>query len=549
MRLAAGQRNGDDFRRVLTPEEPFGPFDTENILDAGPAIARQLFDRSNLIYAQAASTSGPTYIIGRKGAGKTAFLLGSTLGNGQPSEELNTAEIYSEMLAVLRRYDECRAPLFVDQVADIWMALFEHVALFHAYRTASFGDPPKEMQVVYDYLGRASCRPVDATAMAAQFLAAVQRRVKDGSITSQREIVDGIYSSHGVSFAAARRALPMVLCRRVRQLIIVMDNIEDLPVQMADLDRVLAGLFRCVGRIIARDRDRWCFRFEICLPSEIFEQIQNISAAPEKDFRSSCLQIYWTAGELLKLAGSRFRLFLGAYYPSRLAELRSQAGRGGESDVAVLRAALPPVVRNGLGTVEDPLAYLLRHTQLLPRHIIRLLNSVFTTPVEGSAPWAVSERAVLQGTRNAEEAIVSGIYAAHRASLPRNARDAVGLLAGMLDICFPASQLHRVYVRQGIVKLTGLDFDEFSAMLFTLGVIGIRTGRTPKYNLAQFQYTLGAKLFLQEDVDYLCFHPLFTRHLHRNHLSRSRANGALVTYPHGCDPGDRDYRFRLGYSC
>ena len=40
----------------------------------------------------------------------------------------------------------------------------------------------------------------------------------------------------------------------------------------------------------------------------------------------------------------------------------------------------------GLGVEEDTVAYLLRHTQLLPRHLIEILNNVFTAPVPDSQP-------------------------------------------------------------------------------------------------------------------------------------------------------------------
>jgi hypothetical protein len=60
--------------------------------------------------------------------------------------------VYSELVTAIRRYGETRGPLFVDQTAEIWQALFEHVAVFHACRTADGADPPGELQVLWDYL-------------------------------------------------------------------------------------------------------------------------------------------------------------------------------------------------------------------------------------------------------------------------------------------------------------------------------------------------------------------------------------------------------------
>lgn len=47
--------------RILTIREPFGPRDTESVINLGLASADLLFDRSNLIYSQATSPSRPTY--------------------------------------------------------------------------------------------------------------------------------------------------------------------------------------------------------------------------------------------------------------------------------------------------------------------------------------------------------------------------------------------------------------------------------------------------------------------------------------------------------
>jgi hypothetical protein len=131
------------------------------------------------------------------------------------------------------------------------------------------------------------------------------------------------------------------------------------------------------------------------------------------------------------------------------------------------------------------------------------------------------------------------------------ARDALFRLSDRLDICFPARELRKVFNRQGVPKQTGLDFDQFLSMLFTLftlGVLGIWKDRTARYNKADFQYTFDAKLNAAEDTDALCFHPLFTRYLHERSLPTLRKNGSLATYPYGCDTADEDYRVMLGYA-
>jgi hypothetical protein len=532
--------------RILTESAPFGPVASDSLFEAEPASAEQLFDRSNLICAQAQHTA-PAYIVGRKGAGKTAFLLASTFGCCQEVEVLQTSAVYSEMVTVIRRYAQVRGPLFVDQAADVWLAMFEHVALAHVCGTADRSDPPVQLQVLWDYLNAPNGR-IGATIAAEQFLAMLTRRIVDVAGSSGlRETIDGL-SHRGVSFPAARAALRAVLSQRSKPLVIVMDNLEDLHSRLYDVTDALAGLLRFVG-MVANNPDACPFRLQVCLPSELFDQVSAISANPEKDLRESYLIIHWTAAELLKLAGTRLRLYLQTHHPDRLETLSVHARQldEPEPDVALLRAALPPHVRNGLGIVEDAVAYLLRHTQLLPRHLIAILNRVFTTPDDRDNRGSVSEHAVIAGTRAAERLIVKGIFAAFQGTFPM-ANCALRRLSDRLDICFPASRLHEAFNQRGIRKRTGLEFEDFLSMSFAIGAIGIRLDETERYYKAHFQYTFDSPLSAVEDQDWLCFHPLFTRYLHERSLSRLRNAKSLVTYPYGSDPTEQDYRISLGYN-
>ncbi|GLZ28691.1 hypothetical protein Lesp02_08810 [Lentzea sp. NBRC 105346] len=537
----------DELGRILTADAPFGPRATEDLIHFGTAGADLLFDRSNLIYAQTESDSLPTYIIGRKGAGKTAFLVGSRIHGKLPRVMLTTSHVYAEMLRVLHVYNRERGALFVDQRADIWMALFEHVAVFHAAHTADETDPQGPIQVLSDYVGDAVGDPDGATIVAERFLQQLQRRVVEEPGAGFRDVITGL--SHGrVRFAEARRAAAEVLERRARPPIIVMDNLEDLHVRLPELKEVMAGLFRAVGHVVSRNVDHRPYGLQICLPSELFDQFHEISASPEKDLQGRYVKIYWTARELLRLTGTRLQLFLRTHHPSKLEMLERKASLYDEPipEIALLRAALPDRIHSGLDIEEDPLAYLLRHTQLLPRHLIQILNSVFSRRDRGSVPWEVTPAAVLSGVRHAEHELAVSILNAYQLSYPL-ATPALRRLTGRLDISFPASRLHKIYNQQGLKKLTDLDFDDFLAMLFTLGVVGVRFDQTGRYNKAHFQYTFDYELVAQEDVDHLCLHPLFTRYLLERTLPRLRELRVHATYPYGCDPKGDDYRQSFGY--
>ncbi|MFD4637873.1 P-loop ATPase, Sll1717 family [Lentzea sp. NPDC058436] len=533
-------------KRVLTAHLPFGPIETEKVITHGRSNAEQLFDRNNRVYAQAAADSPPTYIIGRKGAGKTAFLIGSDEGRQRPRIVLQTEDVYHEMLKVFHEYGRDHE-LFVGQRAALWQALFEHVALVHVYRTFDSADPQDSLHVLTSYLGNAGDSDPDESEAATRFLRQLRKNISESPEVGFRDAVDDLTLGR-TPFSDARTVLRAVLARRQRPPVIVMDNLEELHLRLRELRPVLAGLFRCVGGMISSHPDGRPFGVQVCLPSELWDRIHDVAAAPEKDLQGRYLTIYWTARELLRLSGTRLQLFLHAHHPDKLEALQRRADQNDESDpsIALLRAALPPTIHSGLDIDEDPLAYLLRHTQLLPRHLIQILNSVFSRRDRGSTPWNVTPAAVIAGTRHAERLLVHGILSAYKETFPE-AADALHRLTGRLEISFPARTLHKVYNQQGIKKLTRLDFDELLSMLFTLGALGIRFGQTGRYNKAHFQYTFDYPLVSQEESDHLCLHPLFTRYLLERTLPQLRARQAHATYPYGSDPKGEDYRDTFGY--
>ncbi|UVS78784.1 P-loop ATPase, Sll1717 family [Actinokineospora sp. UTMC 2448] len=536
----------DELGRVLTPARPFGPIATEDVAGIGRSTVDQLFDRNNRIYSQAVSDLFPAYIIGRKGAGKTAFLISSDTDREVWRAAIDTEKVYHEMLNVLNAYRG--DGLFVGQRAEIWTALFDHVAMFHAWRFFDGHDPEGKLNVLGTYLGQAADPAADASQVAERFLRQVRERVHERPGTGPTEILEGM-GQDKARFADARAAMRDLLTDRGQPLVIVMDNLEELHLRLRELTPVLAGLFRAVGGIMARSPSDRPYGVQICLPSELFDQIHRIAAAADKDMQGGYLKIYWSARELLRLAGTRLHLFLRTRHPDEYDRLARAADRVDEPepDIALLRAALPTNFRSGLGIPEDPVAYLLRHTQLLPRHLIHILNSVFSRHDRGSTPWQVTPAAILAGTRHAEHLLVTSILAAYQASYPL-AGEALRRLTGRLDICFPACELHKVYNRQGIRKVSGMDFDEFLSMLFSLGVLGIRFGQTGRYNKAHFQYTFDYELGAQEEHDHLCVHPLFTRYLLERSLPQLRKAQAHATYPYGCDPQGEDYRTAFGYT-
>jgi chorismate mutase len=531
-------------RKVLTREHPLGPITAEQTFREIES-AQLLFDRENLIDAQVHSRRA--YIIGRKGAGKTAFLHAPALANRTPLIVLRESELYAEFDALLKRHSAERGQLYVDQLADIWEAIFDHVALAYACNSASKTDPARELQLIWQYMAEFRHEGRPEHTVARSLMHKLQARLFDGAAhIGVRQALDEL-DYNGISYRDARLALPVVLAQRAERIVIVMDNLEDLHLELSTVSAPLRGLLRSVSRCY-EERDQCPFDVQVCLPAELFDMIHSISANPEKDLQGM-LTIHWKASELLHLVAVRYHLYMATNHPEELGPLELVARGLTESDphVAILRAALPRQIENGLGIPEDPIGYILRHTQLLPRHAIEIVNSILTASTPTSQPWNVTPEAILAGTRLAETVLVEGVLSGFLATFP-DAKTALRRLSRLRQVRFTVSALHSYYNEQGLRRDTGLDFEDLLTHFFEIGALGVFTEETDRYYEAQFQYTHSSALTAVEGEDELCVHPLFTRYVLEQSIPHLRREGSRVTYPRGSDPSDdNDYRVSLGY--
>jgi hypothetical protein len=121
-----------------------------------------------------------------------------------------------------------------------------------------------------------------------------------------------------------------------------------------------------------------------------------------------------------------------------------------------LESILSREVEGNGGQVEDSLARVMRHTQLLPRHLLRILNGIMQRNAElGEPATAVSPEAVIDGVWRVQEPLVAEMFTAY-GSVHALARDACGRLIPDLPTAFSEGYPHRQLNRTGIRKNVGL---------------------------------------------------------------------------------------------
>ncbi len=539
---------------VITLEEPLGPHVTEDlvkgqVVGSEQKLFRLLYDDTNAIHREA-RVENPHYIVGRKGAGKTAFLLGAAFDDNADVALLQSPEIYTEINRLLLRYAERNGPVVADNLAYIWEVLLFHAAILEAARSEKL--PRSEgRERLWAYLSVfGDPTEIRTDDLLARVGAEMSERLLDAPVGLSFRGACWAIAPGGTPFSEAVKWLRKVTDEAgPGSLYVVVDNLEDLHRHLGTYAEVVTGLFRLVSRSEAGDRGTVPFGMRFAFPAELLTQLNALAANAEKDFRNQ-QTIRWSASELIVIVGNRLRTFLDIYFPEAVGQFnlpkthdpadRAAAGR-------TLRALLPERVVSALGVSEDPVAYLMRHTQLLPRQLILLLNKVMHRAVRAASPGEIpiaTPAQVVDGVAEAEVVILNNILSSYEYAYPRIGA-ALEMMKSHITVVEPATRLHKIF-NDASVKRAGLEFDQFIDGCFAVGALGIVSGERGEshlYTEGDFSYTYVNNLRPREDRDHVCVHPIFSSILfdRRTVVEMSR-DGHRPIYPYGSDPEHLGYQ-------
>jgi hypothetical protein len=321
-----------------------------------------------------------------------------------------------------------------------------------------------------------------------------------------------------------------------KKFVILMDSLDDFQLDINSVSHSLQGLLKFVGSM-NKPRDVVDIRF--CLPTELYRRIIKISSNPNKDFRRS-LKLQWTASELVLIGAQRLMLYLELYYPEYLKRLLPLDPTGRADALRLFQAVLPKTIRNQSGFKEETISYILRHTQLLPRHFLMLLNSIFRSGsgTQSLNPFPIREERIISGIRQEEERIVTEIFVAFKLIYP-NAEEICKRCMPELRHKFSFGHLHQIYTRRGKAVFEGDNLFEFQRMLMEIGAMGKvnKDKASEVYILGNFEYTVDHEIGISHN-DELCIHPLFSGIFGNNSKD-------LPVYPSGSGLDDEDARDNL----
>jgi hypothetical protein len=568
-----------ELERVITRQQPFGPPDAAQFTSS-TELLRLLYDPSNRTHQQAESSGAP-YVIGRKGAGKTAFVTAPKLNAGAVPVELPSADIYQGVFDIVSSLVYGGTRMFPEHTARLWRHLAWCAVLAEMARGQGSKPEPEPAPATESETDAQSRRvvrefaeslgngvvPLDAHAAVSAYLRRLS--VVLGSANPVGGIGDLLnsVSGNGWTIVQAMDAGTRLLAEEPYRYVLIVDSLEhylgDLPTtDYQQAERVaFEGLFRFVGGDGTHPDRPFDIRF--AFPAEMWTVLEKVSANPIKDFHRRVL-VHWSARELITLIGNRLNLYCRLYAPdvldsAALGILNGSDPRpsplGYDDARRLIDLVLPETLTNSYGGREDTVAYLVRHTQLLPRHLITILNSVWEAQAahDPGAAIPVKPIAVVEGVRRGEHEIVRDVLASFSAVHP-TARLCCERTLPNLGNVVDEGELHRVYNQNGIRKDTELEFRAFVRTMLEIGCLGrvVDTKSTSRYVVGEFEYTRAGSLHVGAD-ELFCIHPVFAEAFDGRHATGRRGQLAVSerktirpVYPIGSDPNDpHDYRDAL----
>ena len=285
-------------QRYFNNESPIGPLNAR--LVAHSEILALLTER-DLNSIQIVNRH-PSIVVGRRGSGKTSYLrrLGLDSHNSSLFLDIKSEKTFNLILATIEH--SVPRSVTVESVSEIWEGIFWN-CLFWALNSEGrprIGRVPLKAHLQKIRIG--DCKNLQSVFEV--FSDSFRKISKSTGAFAVEKI-----SSHlrGHNFERMRELVSEDLMTTGDVALLVLDSLDDYPINISEFKKAMAGLLKSVGEFNAVTRG---FDVRLCIPSEMYwEFVEKISTNSMKDF-SNQLVVRWRVGELMITACRRLMIYL-----------------------------------------------------------------------------------------------------------------------------------------------------------------------------------------------------------------------------------------------
>jgi len=472
------------------------------------------FDSENFL-SRTAVSDAPSAVLGRRGSGKTAILYHLKHQGPYPfSIEIETFSMFDEVASQIDRKlseNSTTHQSFVENYAKVWSVLLHTAVICETYdffKKDSRFHGHESVATIESFLRNAGLVKVRKAHAVLRAIVRTSERIAktvyniDDEFDFLADFLDSYYLDE-LGYTAAKDAMEELLNAAGVKALILMDSLEQFPVNRVDMIHSLGGLLHFAGKL-----KRALMPVDLCFAfaAELHEDLKKASSNDEKDF-NSVLTLHWDVEEVLHICAHRFEVFREIHDGAWQEGFNPLPERVSRLDLwNYWHQFLPSRMENRLGIEEDSIAYISRHTQLLPRHYINILNEILASAIEAKHKvFPVEAATVVAGVRAVEDNICEGILSGYEQKYPEAEVTCRNIFPHLPNV------FNRAFLRDKIRdhgKGEVDDVDSVLKMLVRIGAIGSVEKITERYVECRFDYTYNGQMPYNPDGQF-GLHPAF----------------------------------------
>jgi hypothetical protein len=499
------EKLAEKLRAYVRLDQPFGPVDAADVVE--PDCYAALYDWNNKIFANI--LKGSDVLVGRRGSGKSSLLRSFLARNFLRDEfQSESGREFRDRFHI--------ASKTLSKPPDIVVEI----------------DTPFHVHELKKYCLRES--PVPPVEMLAEWWRKrlwwlVGQKIKNSTCWSEvPEKIKHFVSNDDVAAIVGNEAqlkdalspdqyisqLSLFLQNRGLRVVATFDNVEEHKFEDVS-NAVLGGLIAATGKFIGA-KHHPCLDVKLCLPAELFRKIEKLTFRPDKDLHK-IQYLHWNAAELLHLAARRLTVYLSLWNPDEYDLIKDTRLTSRVALMKFWHRYLPETITNSVGVDENTITYILRHTQLLPRQLISILNAIcdrFRGEGDELFGRKFTSQEIVKGIEDTERNNIQAVLYMFQRIYPE-IDELLHKVMPRLSREFNYGRLQSVWNSSAKSYMSQRDMPEFISfwrMMFSIGAIGLKVEEesTPDYSVARFEFNTKYILSIS-DKDKLCVHPMFSR--------------------------------------
>jgi archaellum biogenesis ATPase FlaH len=510
-------------RDGLADLEPFGEADCESELKVmgSSEYSKYYFDHTR--FNREALSPKVFLIIGRRGAGKTAlsqFFSFQQLMPRVTTIEVDEPAAFQQLMSRMAESAASSREVAIPRLVKIWE--------FVIWSTIFWQLQDRDSRI------KAAVLFADHTDHVSTFIRQVLKYLVSTFLGADNYLADELEDFiNDERIQRAKRAVLEVV--RGNKVIIALDTMENYAVRDESMMRSMGALVQCASRF-SRNYARHGIYLKVFVMAEIFPYLkEEVSLNPLK-FIHDEIYLQWRPKDLMRLISWRY----DRYLKENNLLTPATAKVDWDNHHHVLNEKWEPYwgkkLQTRQGLIEETFPYVLRHTQLRPRQLIVLCNSVAKRAQAGETFPKFEPESIIEGIQRAEKRLAEEVMNSYGSVYPGAARIAEALSG--LPLIFKGNELDKRAPQTASQWPPG-EYSSYAFRQFVseLGIVGRVRNVSEKTGIveADFEYAGESRISLLVN-DHCVIHPMFYKKLN------IRMTRNLCVYPF---PDHEEFKFEV----